>query len=243
MWHHTKTIRTGLAALAVLLGLIGTAWGQEVVLIDFNNATQAVPNGWKLFVNQGQPQLQLVPARGGQALQLRSDRASFALQKKAHLSLQDTPYLVWQWKVTELPKGGDFRRRRTDDQAAQLIVAFSASRFISYIWDSTVPKGTFAQAPAPPFRRILALVMQSGPHALDTWITERRNLVEDYRQMFGETPETIRGLRIQINSQHTDSYAEAYWKSIVLTGPQRAATHSLMQRLAARGAWPRASVR
>jgi hypothetical protein len=79
--------------------------------------------------------------------------------------------------------------------------------------------------------------MQSGPQALGTWITERRHLVQDYTRLFGEAPEAIEGLRIQINSQHTRSHAEAYWKSIVLTGSNTATTQSRETRVAARAAF------
>jgi len=148
---------------------------------------------------------------------MRSNQASFSLQKKIHVSLQATPFLVWNWKATELPKGGDFRRSRADDQSAQLIIAFSSSRLLSYIWDSTAPKGTIASASAPLFKKIFAVVMQSGMQDLGTWITERRNLVDDYKQAYGEEPEVIEGVRIQINSQHTQSRAESYWHSIAVT--------------------------
>ena len=194
------------------------SWGQELVLVDFSKAQNTVPPGWELLVNKGDAQLQLVSEAQSQALQLRSEAASFALQKKIHIALRDKPFLVWQWKVTHLPTGGDFRAHHTDDQAAQLIVAFSSSHFLSYIWDTTVPRGISGNAPAPPFRKILALVIQSGTQALGKWITERRNLIQDYTHLFGEAPESIQGLRIQINSQHTHSFAESYWKSIMLTG-------------------------
>src|SRR5207248_710736 len=115
------------------------------------------------------------------------------------------------------PRGGDFRRSNTDDQAAQLIVAFSSSRFLTYIWDSTAPKGLVAAAPAPVFKKIFAVVMESGSQNLSNWITERRNLLDDYKKAFGEAPEVIEGVRIQINSQHTQSRAEAYWQSIAVT--------------------------
>jgi hypothetical protein len=123
---------------------------------------------------------------------------------------------VWDWKVAELPKGGDFRHGGSDDQAAQVIIAFSSSRFLSYIWDSTAPKGMIAAASAPLFKKIFAVVMQSGTPGLGTWITERRNLIDDYKQAYGEEPEVIEGIRIQINSQHTESRAESYWHSIAV---------------------------
>jgi hypothetical protein len=196
---------------------VSVAWGQSTVLADFSATQETVPKGWELTVNKGEAQLQLVQNDGKQALRMRSDQASFAIQKKIQVSLQQSPLLVWDWKVTELPKGGDFRNSGTDDQAAQVIIAFSSSRFLSYIWDSTAPKGTIAPAAAPLFKKIFAVVMQSGTPGLGTWITERRNLIDDYKQAYGEVPEVIEGIRIQINSQHTESHAESYWHSIAVT--------------------------
>ena len=193
------------------------AWGQSTVLVDFSTTQKTVPEGWELSVYKGEPLLQLVQDEGKQALHMRSDQASFSLQKKIHLSLQASPFLVWNWKVTALPKGGDFRRSGSDDQAAQLIIAFSSTRFLSYIWDSTAPKGLIAAASAPLFKKIFAVVTQSGTPGLGTWITERHNLIDDYKQAYGEEPEVVEGVRIQINSQHTHSRAESYWQSIAVT--------------------------
>lgn len=205
----------------VLCGIWGSganlAWGQTTVVIDFSTTREPVPKGWELSVNTGEPHLQLVQDGGKQVLQIRSDQASFSLQKKIRITLRTSPFLVWDWKVTELPKGGDFRNSDTDDQAAQLIVAFSSTRFLSYIWDSTAPKGLIASASAPIFRKIFAVVVESGTQGLGTWITERRNLIDDYKQAYGEEPEVIEGMRIQINSQHTKSRAESYWHSIAVT--------------------------
>jgi hypothetical protein len=193
------------------------ACGQTTTLVDFSAVQETVPQGWELSVNKGEPDLQLVQDDGKQALRMRSDQASFSLQKKIHISLQASPFLVWDWKVTELPKGGDFRRSGSDDQAAQLIIAFSSSHFLSYIWDCTAPKGMIAPASAPLFKKIFAVVMQSGMQGLGTRITERRNLIDDYKQAYGEAPEVIEGVRLQINSQHTQSRAESYWHSIAVT--------------------------
>ncbi len=190
---------------------------QQLLVVDFTTASQPVPEGWEVLENSGKANMALVREADGQALQLRSEQASFALQKKVQITLQEYPFLVWQWKVTQLPEGGDFRRSSTDDQAAQLIIAFSPRQFLAYIWDSTAPQGLLEEAPAPPFRKIFAMVMQSGPRALGTWFTERRNVIDDYTKAFGQAPEAIEGVRIQINSQHTRSQAESYWKSILFT--------------------------
>lgn len=221
-------------AILMTMGILpGSGAEQDIVLVDFSTAQETIPHGWKLIVNQGNADLQLTPEGDGQALHLRSHNASFALQKETDLDLQDTPYLIWTWKVTQLPSGGDFRQRKTDDQAAQLIVSFSATHFISYIWDSTAPKDVSGRAPSPPFRKVMAWVVQSGTQALGEWKTERRNLVDDYITLFGEPPKTLRGLRIQINSQHTQSQAAAAWKSIILSTGQQQASRPTPYRLAA----------
>jgi hypothetical protein len=71
--------------------------------------------------------------------------------------------------------------------------------------------------PSPPFYPFLdlhAVVVRSGEAHAGKWITERRDVVADYRRLFGREPDRIRGIRIQINSQHTKSQAEAYWRSV-----------------------------
>jgi len=74
-----------------------------------------------------------------------------------------------------------------------------------------------AAAPAPLFKKIFAVVMQSGMQELGTWITERRNLIDDHKQAYGEEPKVMEGVRIQINSQYTQSRTESYWHSIAVT--------------------------
>lgn len=49
------------------------------------------------------------------------------------------------------------------------------------------------------------------------WLTEKRNVVEDYRAPYGETPERAIAIRMQINSQHTKSVAEVFWRTIQFT--------------------------
>ena len=127
--------------------------------------------------------------------------------------------MEWQWKVTELPKGGDFRKSATDDQAAQLYVVFFWGVFkkqaIAYIWDSTAPVGTTAKVSPPiPFVTIHAVVVRSGDKKLGKWVTETRNVVEDYKKLFGSKVKEVQAIRIQINSQHTKSEAESYWRFV-----------------------------
>ena len=130
------------------------------------------------------------------------------------VDINQFPVLTWTWKVSELPAGGDFRRSSTDDQAAQVLVAFSDRRILSYIWDSSAPKGARQSAMAIPFIHVSALVCRSGRQELNQWLAESRNLAEDYRMAFGRTLARVKAIRLQINSQHTGSSAESYFGDI-----------------------------
>jgi Fe-S cluster assembly scaffold protein SufB len=71
-----------------------------------------------------------------------------------------------------------------------------------------------ADAPSPALRSVKAVVVRSGETNKGAWITETRNVREDYKRLFGEEAEKVVGVRIQINSQHTKSQAESFWRSV-----------------------------
>jgi len=219
--HNTVT-RMSLC-LATLIGLaaVGSLCaGEEVIILDAHK-TDTLLDWDKRVLSEG-ASWQVVDDSGDQAIKFRSKSSSLSLEKMIVVDLRQTPYLEWVWKVTVLPKGGDFTATLTDDQAGQLLVTFPKTLFerrkvITYLWDSTVPKGTMANAPGLPFVNIKAIVVESGESQLGKWVHEKRNLLENFQTLFGSTPERAIGLRIQMNSQHTHSAAEAFWKTIRFT--------------------------
>src|SRR3989304_6424890 len=193
-------VALGLLLLGVLLGAVAIWAAEREQVLGFAPGENGVPEGWELFVNAGEADLAPVKDGGGRALKLRSRASSFSLQRKVAIDLKRTPFVVWQWKVTELPQRGDFRQRATDDQAAQLYVVFSwevsRKEAIAYIWDSTAPEGTTAQIPSPalyPFLNLHVVVVRSGEGEKGKWITETRNVAEDYRKLFGAAPDKVQG--------------------------------------------------
>ncbi|MGD0625262.1 MAG: DUF3047 domain-containing protein, partial [Thermodesulfobacteriota bacterium] len=128
------------------------------------------------------------------------------------------PYLSWKWKVSKLPRGGDIRKRGTDDQAGQVYVLFPKfpttinTRSVGYIWDSLAPVGLSGKSTA--YGKMKYVVLQSGAAKLNQWISETRNVYEDYKKLFQEEPPTVGALLLYINSQHTRSSAECFYGNI-----------------------------
>jgi hypothetical protein len=198
--------------------------GSAVVLLNtVNRPAGQLPSEWQIKVNHGRPEISVCHdgEDGEPCLHFKSVKASFALERGVDVSPAETPYLTWSWKVTRLPNGGDFRRASTDDQAAQVLVAFADRRVITYLWDSTAPKGAMQSSSAIPLLRIFAVVCESGAAEANRWVAENHNVAADYQRAYGKTAPHVKGLRLQINSQHTGTTAESYFGEVAFRSTPR----------------------
>ena len=172
-----------------------------------------LPMDWQIKMNHGKPDIS-VCNEAESCLHLKSVKSSFALEHSVDVDPSQMPFLTWRWKVAQLPGGGDFRHASSDDQAAQVLVGFSDKRILTYIWDSSAPKGTMQSASNIPLVHIYAVVCQSGAAEANKWIAESRNIAADYERAYGKPAPRVKGLRLQINSQHTGTVAESYFGEV-----------------------------
>jgi len=206
-----------LLLIGSILALVFCASTSPLAIVVLNTTawgTSRYPSDWKVLVNHGKPDVSPCKEDDVTCLHLRSVKASFALQRGVDVDPAQLPFLTWRWKVTQLPEKGDFRRAATDDQAAQILVGFADRRVLTYLWDSTAPKGTMESASSIPLVHIFAVVCESGSARANQWILESRNLPEDFQRAYGKPAPHVNGLRIQINSQHTGTVAESYFGDV-----------------------------
>jgi len=222
-------MRSVTLALSLLIAV--TAWAADLVVVEdwtkLAAGAKGIPDGWKGGQTWGFPKhdFTIVDNDGRRVLHLRSkDETSTVSQDiKGKVKLKETPILEWSWKVVTLPKGADSRSKHTDDQAAQLYVAWPRfpqtvrSRIIGYIWDTTAPQGLVVESEKT--STVTYVVVRSGPGELGKWLTERRNVVEDYRKIYGEEPDNPGAVSIAIDSDDTHSTAEAFFGAIVFRKP------------------------
>jgi hypothetical protein len=209
------TLFRGMTAVLLMASL--AAAEDRLVIADFSAGVDAsgVPKGWQLKEKSGKAELAVVKDSGLHAVLFRSADSSFSLQKEVAVDLKQYPVLTWMWKAVKLPKGGDFRRSSADDQAAQLFLVFSKTEAIVYIWDTTAPQGLTEDTKPVPFMHVHVVVVRSGQAELGKWINETRNVYEDYKKLYGKEPPPVKGVRLQINSQHTETSAESMFADVV----------------------------
>ena len=219
-----------LVPVLMLLCAVTAAWAaDQVVIEDWSQApagTKAIPPGWK-GQNWGSPKYDFVVAQdeGRKALHMKSagDGSTVSKEVKGKIDLKETPVLEWSWKAVVLPKGGDSRKKATDDQAAQIFVVWPRfpeavrSRIIGYVWDTTAPVGTIVKSEKT--STVTYVVLRSGTAELGKWMTERRNVADDFRKIYGEDPEPPGAVSISIDSNDTNSGAESFMGAIFFKKP------------------------
>jgi len=222
-------MRARLTVAGLLLTLAAAAWAQQgqVVVEDWSKqpvGAKGIPDGWK-GQNWGSPKYDftIVNDEGRKAIHLKSvnEGSTVSREIKGKVNLKETPVLEWSWKVTVLPKGGDSCHKATDDQAGQIFVVWPRfpeavrSRIIGYVWDTTQPVGKMCKSEKT--GTVTYIVVRSGAAELGKWITERRNVVEDFKKAYGEAPDDPSAVSFAIDSNDTSSTAESFMGPIVFT--------------------------
>ena len=223
-------MRARLTLVLLLLALAVTAWAQgNVVVEDWSKhavGAKGIPDGWK-GQNWGSPKYDftIVNDDGRKALHLKSTNEGSTVSKdiKGKVNLKETPVLEWSWKVTVLPKGGDSCKKATDDQAAQIFVVWPRfpeavrSRIIGYVWDSTAPVGKICKSEKT--GTVTYIVLRSGTAELGKWVTERRNILEDFKKAYEDTADDPAAVSVAIDSNDTNSTSESYMGPILFKKP------------------------
>jgi len=227
-WDKTmKKVLAGLALLVLIGSMAGNrAWSSDeqnerFVVDRFTGGVdeKGIPEGWAQEKDFGpQSKIAVGQEKDFHFVHLLSVNDAFGIKKEFSFDIRKYPYLTWRWKATRLPKGGDIRKRETDDQAGQIYVLFPRfpaminTRSMGYIWDALTPVGTAGTSTA--YSKMKYVVLQSGPDKLGQWAWETRNVFEDYKKYFQEDPPQAGGLLLYINTQHTQSSAEIYYGGI-----------------------------
>jgi Protein of unknown function (DUF3047) len=221
---------TRLVAVVLLLVFTMAAWAADVVIDDWKSqklGAHGIPDGWTGGQTWGLPQhdLTIEENEGHRVLRLKSKIESSAIRRdiRGKVNLNETPILEWSWKAITLPKNGDCRKKGADDQAAQLYIVWPRfpeavrSQIIGYIWDSTAPAGSIVKSEKT--STVTYVVMRSGAADLGKWITERRNVAEDYKKIYGAQADNPGYISIAIDSDDTVSSAESVFGAIRFRAP------------------------
>ena len=130
---------------------------------------------------------------------------SIQIARQVSWNIARHPLLSWKWRAHRLPAGGNERIGKTNDSAAGIYVLFKRKHIplaswayqpvdiIKYVWSTNVPRNEIIRKSSRAkmgvtYYRGVFVVLQSGSTNLGKWMTEERNIREDYRRFYGSYP-------------------------------------------------------
>lgn len=166
-----------------------------------------------------------------------SDNSSSVMMQNLDVDPMEFPFLTWRWKAPRLVPGANSTSRRTEDAPVRIIIAFDGDReklsfndqmtfaesrallgldppyaTLEYTWGDGAAKESIIKNGWNP--RIRLLLAQSGAERVGEWVSETRNIIEDFRRAFGEEPGKILSIGIHCDSDATESKSEGYFGDI-----------------------------
>ncbi len=167
-----------------------------------------------------------------------SRESSSGLTREMTIDPKEYPVVQWRWKIENILQNGDVTKKEGDDYPARLYITFEYDSAkvgffekaqyetakllygqyppigaLNYIWASKSPVGTMTLNPYTD--QVTMIVIESGETKLNEWVTEERNVYNDYMKAFEEDPPNISGVAIMTDTDNTEEHAVAYFGDIV----------------------------
>ena len=156
------------------------------------------------------------------ALKAHSVKAASGKIKKLSIDVHKYPKITWSWRIDHVLKREDIKQKSGDDFAARVYVLFPRTFFwrmraINYVWAAKMPKGS--EAPSPYTKNSVIVAVESGDEGAGKWVSEERNIYEDYKRIYGEEPPLLGGVAIMTDTDDTQDEATAWYGDITLHAP------------------------
>lgn len=207
-----------------------------------------LPPGWKPLTFKKikrHTRYRLVVDEGKTVIEARSEASASGLVRPVEIDPHDFPVIQWHWKVPRPLAGSRVTSKAGDDYAARIYVTFAfeperagfwkrlahkaassaagkqlPGSALIYVWSANDPQGLIVSNPYS--ADIKMVVVRSGKSMAAKWVTERRNILEDYRRAYGREPGMISAIAIMTDTDNTGDSTVAYYGDIVLLAPRKA---------------------
>lgn len=192
---------------------------EPVVLGLFSEeaADGGLPEGWDPYIirrNLKRTEYQMVSLDGATVLHARADASSSGLRCAVKVDPLATPWFRWSWRVNAMHLNATVADDDTEDAPARVILAFEGDvntlplrdrmffeqvelftgnrlpfATLAYTWDGQLPVGKTVSYVRS--KRLQNHVVESGNGRVGQWLSYERNVVEDFKQIFGVHPPGI----------------------------------------------------
>ena len=212
-----KLCRISIIFLATLMPAFALASGLSIG--SFSSGELA---GWQeeTFRGKRKTHYSLVMENGRTVLKAESHNAASGILKKVDLEPVKYPVIRWSWKVAHTLNREDVTKKSGDDFAARVYVVFPSiffwkTRAINYVWSKKLSRNS--AVPSPYTGNAVILAVESGEEKAGVWVSEERNIREDFKRLFGEEPPRIGAVAVMTYTDDTGGDVTAWYGDITLS--------------------------
>jgi len=185
--------------------------------------TTAIQDQWRHMPLRGETEYRIALMDGRVAIRAVGQQSASGLIRRVSVDPTKCPIIEWSWSVTKMQKDADLRVKDREDVAASVFLLFGDPGFLfdpkpvptlRYVWtNGRIPIEAIVDNPFLP-GTVRSVVVESGDDQIGKWITERRNVVEDFIKAFGYSPtERIHAVVLFTDNDQTQQPVEAYYGS------------------------------
>lgn len=212
-----------LKIFAIMPGLILLSFveASDSISIGIGKFSESSLEGWQEKSFSGSTEYQFVTVKNKTVLRAESNGSASGLFYEKEIDLKKTPVINWRWKVDKVLKDIKETTKKGDDYPARVYVIFSGgiffwkTRAINYVWSNNQKIGTTWPNAYTGNAQMIAI--RTGEARAGQWINEKRNIREDYKQLYGEDIDSADAIAIMTDTDNSGGHAVSYYGDIYLS--------------------------
>lgn len=212
--HRPIVVSITIIAWSIVLFCATTSLrAEDVVLLKDGDLM-----GWDTETFAGETTYSSIVLDDEKVIRAQSQSAASGKFRKISVNLKETPYLNWRWRVENYLTGNDEKTKAGDDYPARLYVIVSGgllfwkTRALNYVWSSRNKAGE--QWPNAFTSNAQMVVVRDPTSPLNQWQTEKRNVRDDFRKLFGIDITKIDAVAFMTDTDNTKQSATAHYGEI-----------------------------
>jgi hypothetical protein len=194
---------------------------------------------WTLLPSKNKTDYQLEKYQGKTVLRATAKSSASGMAVPLKPRSAEGLQLAWSWKALNTIPNADNTVGRHDDAPLRIMLAFDGDKSklsfkdqmafemahlisghempyatLMYIWAGATPVETVITNQH--VSRVRMLVVDSGKEGVGDWRSHLRNIGEDYRKSFGESPGKLIGIGVMTDSDNTKTEVKSIYGDIEL---------------------------
>jgi hypothetical protein len=190
-------------------------FAEKVIIFDF---TDDEFKTLKVKKVKGEISWSLGSNENGNYIKAKAEGKGSGLGKEIQIDLSKTPFINITWKVEKDLSGIIENSKKGHDYAARVFVVKKtgsttlSNRAINYVFSSN--NSIDENWPSPYTKKSIDYVLSTTKENLNTWVTVKANVKEDFMKLHGLDLNDISGVAIMTDTDNSKLKAISYYQNI-----------------------------